>query len=355
MQEIGNMLYQMFLEKCKDKIVEKETLEEYLLSFKKDDLLRLVSAHVLIVEDSKKLSEVYLLRNKSKKEIATYIITKLDDILIPYFEVLSNDVVNELSKIKKSFFELDLYRNIFGFATLMAFKKFSFAKINYNSKNNKVLFYIPQEFISVFQKCTNNEELMKRNKNNNELFERITGFLDIYGVIPLDVLIDICRQNRMNLEYSQLYKLLSVWQILDRGLCVQPYKDKHLVANAGLVDEVISFYENTNKKYKIYTPKQYQLLSQNHLYKHTVSYQKLYEYIEKNFDIDDDFSNEFDNFIVMDYIYSAQLSREKAKENFYHNIDEIFETLTEQEKNKLHSLVFKVFEECPKWYKNGHK
>ena len=57
----------------------------------------------------------------------------------------------------------------------------------------------------------------------------------------------------------------------------------------------------------------------------------------------------------MDYIYSAQLSREKAKENFYHNIDEIFETLTEQEKNKLHSLVFKVFEECPKWYKNGHK
>lgn len=233
-------------------------------------------------------------------------------------------------------------------------KTFSLAKIEYNAKDDSIKPFMPKEFIKVFEDNLNNEELLKINNYNNEIYNYSEAVINTYGIITLKKLHDIFESQMFKIDIDELNHVIESKSFFEE-INIYLYNDEKLLCNLEFADEdyALDFYEEQRMHYNKFSKQDYKLISEGKYVDKLKSYKKFVNYLCRNYigiSKDIEFIKQI---IVNDYIYSAQISIEDADNNFKKNIQDFIET-DEETLNELLVLMKNIYREYPKWIKRGN-
>lgn len=339
------------------KINEKETLEEYLSSFKNEELTRLSITHVWFEDNIEELIEVHNLNKKPKKDIIKYITDDLYKIFSIYGKILCETDLKDLTKIvddggnyKVSFDDFE-----FPLSFINLLNNLSLAKIYYDEKNEMLQIFINKDITNVLKDILHDKDIINYNKQFNEICGYTEGVLNAYGVVPLSVLHELFEKQMYKIDIEELNKVIGGKALFDEIFNMCEYDNDMLIGGLDfyMEDEIINFYNKQEGEYKYYSKRDFLLLKDDKYMKSFKSYKNLIKYLKANFEGIDN-TEEIDMFVIMDYISTAQISVEDADDNFNNNIDELFE-VDEIEKTRIRNMVRQIFNEYPKWKKRGNK
>lgn len=354
MFEVADMIKKEILN-MNNKKVKEENLNEFLTSFKNEELTRFTMAQIFIDEDYGNLFKVHSLGNRPKKYIVEYIINSLDKILDSYIKIIRTveikqlKLVLEYNKKKMEFGKLPISINLVNFL-----RSFSIAKIEYNESEDSLKFFMPEEYIEIFKKSLDNKKLLEINNYNNKVFEYARALVDTYGVIPIDKLHEIFEQQIFKIDKQKLQHIITI-------ICM--YEDYHIYGYNGEMffcnlefeseDDALDFYDAQIMTYKKYSKEDYKKIADGVYVEGLKSYKKFINYLCRNYTGISQGIEDIKNFIVNDFISFAQISMEDAERAFRTNIIKILDA-NEQEVEELLILMKNIFKEYPKWIKSGN-
>lgn len=338
-----------------NKKVSNETMNEYLTSFKNEELTRLAITQVFVDKDYINLFKIKNLNNRPKKIIIEYITKNLDKILKSYIKIIKDVELQQLKLIidnngKKLFFE----ERPISIHFINFLKIFSLAKVEYNDKDKSIKTFMPKEFIKIFESSLNNKELLEINKYNNKIFDYSETIINTYGIITLEKLHEIFESQMFKIDIDELNHIIESKGMFEE-INIYLKMEEKLLCNIEFSDEdfALSFYDEQKMHYKKFSKEDYKLISEGNYVDKLKSYKKFVNYLCRNYvgiNRDIEFIKEM---IVNDYIYSAQTCIEEADDNFKKNIQDFIET-DEQTLNELLILIKNIYKEYPKWIKRGN-
>lgn len=355
-EKINDVIKEEILIKNNKKIKE-ETLEEYLSSFKNEELTRLAVLHVQVDKDYKDLFKIKNLKNKPKKYIIDYITCNLDKILKCFTKIITNNNLEQLKKIisKQNDINYNMYKLNLSFHTILFLKSFALAKVEYTKKTSTLRIYIPLEFRMILDKYLNDSNLLNENKQFNKVCDYVEAMLDVYGVIPLSELHEIFEKQVFKIELEDLEHIIESKCMIDDLFNTYLYDGDKLICAIifDFEDNALDFYENQKGCYKKYGKKTLEMIKNGAYVETLKSYKKFVNYLCRNFDnVSQDIEN-IKQMIILDYIDTAQISEEKANSNFNNNIRMMFE-LNDQDLEEMRLFVSNIYDEYPKWKKRGN-
>ena len=118
-------------------------------------------------------------------------------------------------------------------------------------------------------------------------------------------------------------------------------------------DEAEEYLNNQAEDYKIY-PKEFYINVVNRDYlKSLKSYENLYEYLLKYYDLELNEEEDIFELIICDCLYQVQESKSKAKEAILKKLDEYF-NINSKQKNEIINYLNRIYYDYPKWMKKGN-
>ena len=155
-EKIRNMVLQEFNDNLK-----KETLDEYLNSFKLKELRSFI---ILLALDCSDKNYSKILVSNKKKDIIQFIKENFVLILEKFVKLVNPKDIKFLKKVlskysieEKFIIESSLY-------LLMLLDNFNIAKIKYYHEINQVSFYFPNEFSDTFLNLLDDSSILFQNK-----------------------------------------------------------------------------------------------------------------------------------------------------------------------------------------------
>ncbi len=351
--KIEKILKEEFLVKGSKKI-DEQNLHEYLNSLKKEELIRFIAIYPMVSSDNKALKELLQLNKKPKKDIVQYIEERLDKILKSYFKIIKTEEIKQLKIIlKNNGVEFPLYELNISIHVIDLLKRFSLAKVDYNLKKDSIKFFIPSEYVAIFNRFFKNKKIMDENRRNSEIYDYFVTIINTYGVVPLKKFYELFEKQMFKIEKDELENVIMGFSFNEEFYCYR-CDDDELFCNIDFyeMESALDFYNEQKGDYKEYSKKEYEMISDFSYVDGLKSYQKLVDYLCRNYI---DISKDIDyikDFLVIDYISSAQLSKEIADKNFRINAVKILD-VDNRELEYLLKLVRNVFCDYPKWIKGG--
>lgn len=346
-EEIQNILLNIDNRKIKE-----QSLEEYLNSFKKNELFEILSLHI---NSSKDVIGMYVLKEKSKRKLIEYICDNLKDILkihLKYMKIESLNFLKDiLPTIKEKNYDITDKKIPITFASY--FKKFHLAIFEYDEESIK--FFMPKKFIQTFEELINESNTIKENLKNNELFNYIYNITNAYGIIDLNTLYKFVNENLYKIEKEEFINKLNLFEISDDYLHIYEYNDEKIVCNIEFQTEdmAINFYNRQTEDYKKYSLDELKLIGDNKYVENLSSYNKFIEYLNSIFDLTEEDTKYITDFLIMNYIYSANISKDEADKGFKMNASSMFD-LEDSEIEDMRKIAEKIFKDYPKWIKRGN-
>lgn len=354
MDEIGEILRDEFLN-SNNKRIKDETIEEYLASLKNCELTRLAITQVFVDMDYVKLFKVKNLNNRPKKYIIDYIMDNLDAILRSYIKIIGTDELEQLKLVMNN----NGKKVIFGkFPISIHFinilKNFSLAKVEYNKKEDSLKFFMPQEFIKIFEDGLKDKKLLEENQYNSKAFAYVKTVVDTYGIVTLNKLHELFETQMFKIDITRLQHIIESISMYEE-IYIYYYNNEVLLCSLEFdtEDMALNFYNKQKMTYKKYSKENYKLISDYTYVKKLKSYKKFVNYLCKNYVGISEDMDYIDEFIVYEYISFAQLSIDEADQAFKANIVEIFE-VNDKELEEMLGLIRNIFNEFPKWIKRGN-
>lgn len=335
-----------------NKKVKEENINEFLKGFSKEELTRFAITQVMIDEDFLNLYKVHNLNHKPKKIIIKYILDNLEDILRAYIKIMDTNILNAFKIIIKNNGKEINEDNSISLKSIYFIKQFSIAKVEYNKKQNYVKFFMPKEYIEIFNKALIDKELLEENQYFDEVFNYSKNVINTYGIITTDKLHELFVSQMYDIDIDELMHIVAAKAFYED---IEIFEEENLLCSIEFIDidYAIDFYENQKGKYKIFDKEDYQAISDGTYVEKLKSYKDLVNYLCRNYQgiyNDIDFIRDF---IVNDFIATAQIDLKEAKVNFKHNITDIIDADSKEIK-KLLELTEKVYQEYPKWKKRGN-
>ena len=338
-----------------NKKVKEQTLKRYLKSFDLDELIRFLTPKVFVDEETGNISDMEMININSKKNLINYITNNLEDILKCFIEKTRTEEVNQLKFILENnnkdllFDECPLSLNFINDLKILCF-----TKVYYNNKKDLIKFFMPIEFIEIFNKILKDKEVLEKNKYYNDIYDYTESIINTYGIITLTKLLELFEKQMFKIEEEKLINIVNLSLSYDK-LIFHPSEEDVLVCNLEFSNEDAAeeFYKDQTEDYKVYSKEEYKKISSyDYLYK-LKSYNELKNYFSNNYKtIEIDFEK-FKKSIVTNYINIAQVSIDSANEFFKIHIKYFIEVDNEKEDYIL-KLVNDIFENYPKWRKRGN-
>ena len=335
--------------------IKVETLNEYLGSLKVKELHKMAIFPAFIDDDFLSFAEVERLKNKPKKNIIAYVTKNLDKILESYIKIIRTNEINQLKIIIKNNNKKIIFGDLpISIHFLLFLKKFFIAKVEYDNKDDSFRVFIPEEFITILNNCFENKELLKLNKLNNNVYNYVKNVINTYGVITIDKLYELFEKQMFRINEDKLRHIITICSVYEEENFYEYNGEIILYSSSFESDEdALAFYNSQKMNYKKYSKEDYKNIANFQYAEKLKSYKKFVNYLYRNYyDISDIFDY-IKNFIIYDYLASAQLSIEEADNNFKANIIKILE-VDNEEIEELLKLMKNIFNEYPKWIKRGN-
>ncbi len=358
LENIDEVLITSILKEENQKIKKEESLEEYLKSFKNESLTRMCIFKVFENEDFGDMYKVYNLNHKSKKFIINYIKPNIDKIWESFFQTIPINRVDLIKRIVDNDGLLEYTLEDFDgdLLSIMMFKNYALAKVEYNEKKEIIKLFMPKEFCDSIKLSLKNKKIMELNKRNNEIYDYTEGLLEAYGIIEIDDLYDmIAKDYKMNMQ--EFNKILESKSMIDE--CMYIYYDddsyQKIICNIEFSEEeeAWEFFKKIKGTYKHFTKKEMEKLKDKSYINDLKSYQKLTKYLESHFEGFKEMDDLINTMLIIEYVTFAQLDEKESEESFLQNISEFFEA-NEKDKKEILNLMKEIYKECPKWKKRGN-
>lgn len=328
-----------------NKKIKELSLEEYLNELKKNNLFELLS---LYINSSKDVIGMYVLKEKSKRQLIKYINENLKDILTVLVKFMKPDCLNFLKEIIPNLKEKEYEINEdIPFNFVMYFKKFYLASFEYNENNLKC--FMPKQFVDTFEIILKDKNILKENEKNNLIYKDIINILSAYGIIELDSL------NKFINYKESLESLLNLFSLSDDYIHIYEFENQKLICNIEFQTEdmAIDYYKKQTGIYKKFSTDDLELIGNGTYASKSKSYTEFINYLKEIFDLTEEDTNYILDFLIDNYIYTANISKEEANEEFKINAKNMFD-LSDEEIEDMRKIAEKIFDDYPKWIKRGN-
>lgn len=355
--DFRKIIFNEMVKEYNKKYKECTSLKEYLnKNYTKDELLSLVIMSALL-DKEEKLHEILSLKGKGKDKLIDFVVDDLPSIiknnllLTEEYDVeFLNNILKEGSPVVINAEELPLtFINNLGHHKLVHFC--------YDEKAGLININIQKDIADEIKKILNNKSFTKEHKKIINFEDNIEMLLEIYGIIDNNRLYKMYNETFEKMDYKLFDDLLTYVVMKDNSISYKKINNTEYTISIDLEDEkldkLLDYINNNEGDYKTY-PKEFYISVMNREYlKSLKSYQLLYDYFLRDYDLDLDKDTDVFELVVVDYIYQMQISREQAKENILKNLDHFFD-INSKEKNIIISYLNKIYYEYPKWCKKGN-
>lgn len=338
-----------------NKKIKEENLKEYLTSLKKEELIKMAISQTFIDKNYFDLYKVNNLKNKAKKEIIDYITEKLDKILESFIKIIKTEEIEQLENVIKNNGKKILFDDLkVSIRFILLLKNFSLAKVEYNNKEDSLKIFMPKEFVDIFNNCFKNKKLLELNNYNNKVYNYVRDVINTYGIVTLDKLYELFESQMFKIDKKDLKHIIEIVTIYEEEH-IYEYNGETLLCSVEFGDEdyALYFYDSQKMDYKRYSKEDYKNISSFKYVEKLKAYKKFVNYLCRNYGGISEDLEYINDFIVYDYLASAQTSIETADYNFRANIVKILE-VNNGEIEELLKLMKNIFKEYPKWIKRGN-
>ena len=338
-----------------NKKIKEENLKEYLTSLKKEELIKMAISQTFIDKNYFDLYRVNNLKNKAKKEIIDYITEKLDKILESFIKIIKTEEIEQLENVIKNNGKKILFDDLkVSIRFILLLKNFSLAKVEYKNKEDSLKIFMPKEFVDIFNNCFKNKKLLELNNYNNKVYNYVRDVINTYGIVTLDKLYELFESQMFKIDKKDLKHIIEIVTIYEEEH-IYEYNGETLLCSVEFGDEdyALYFYDSQKMDYKRYSKEDYKNISSFKYVEKLKAYKKFVNYLCRNYGGISEDLEYINDFIVYDYLASAQTSIETADYNFRANIVKILE-VNNGEIEELLKLMKNIFKEYPKWIKRGN-
>ena len=122
---------------------------------------------------------------------------------------------------------------------------FSIVKVEYNSKKDSLKFFMPKEFIDIFESSLKNKKILEENKFNNKVYDYVETVINTYGIVTLNKLHELFENQMFKIDKDELQHIIASIAIYEE-VYIYEYKGKMLLCNLEFADEDLAlvFYDN---------------------------------------------------------------------------------------------------------------
>lgn len=352
-----NNIAKMMLEQYKDKIVVEESLQDYLKSFTKDELI--IKLGICCGCDNyKSLGEILLLQTKKKEEIVRYIIKNIDSLYVGLFHYVDARFFNFFKNLinNNGYMKICLDDFKWSISFIMFIRRVGIAKICYISKSREVEVYIPKEILLSIKSLVNNRGIIKKNQKNSDIIYNVECMIDTYGLIDFDSLYNIYNEVFSKIDKEVLLSIISSYSLFSEGINIFDGDNLKLICGVNFVDEddAFSYYYSTEGDYKVFTKDEYYAISDKSYILKIDDYYELMDFLSETFEMDEDDLNSFVKIILVDYLYSCMEDDRVSKSNLMSKLDDMFEGIIINDKVKIGKLCKNIYLNYPNWGQKGY-
>ena len=83
-----------------------------------------------------------------------------------------------------------------------------FTKVYYNNKKDLIKFFMPIEFIEIFNKILKDKEVLEKNKYYNDIYDYTESIINTYGIITLTKLLELFEKQMFKIEEEKLINIV---------------------------------------------------------------------------------------------------------------------------------------------------
>lgn len=357
--ELGVLISEAILSAFNKKIKYDLSLEECLKKYTKDELMIFYSVHLIYNNELSKLVSFRDHNGKKKENVVSEFASNLRDIMYSYLSIMKTSILNEYKRYFKDSnrvslsFETDKIKML----SIIEINSLFFIDCYYDKKNNKLDLYIPECFYGIFKELVSDKTLNKINIKNNKVFKGIYALVNTYGILTFDDTYQLLKKLGIKIEYVDFENLVlsagdtKGFYFTAEGSCKLIYNIAFEEDGNDIVDycDILSDDINMNLDASIIKK-----IGDDEYFYELKPYKMLIKYLSNIYYGFKEDHKDFDMLIVADFIDTAQIDTEEAEENFYNNIEEVFEDLTDEMKEKILGYLWNIYKCYPKWVKRGN-
>lgn len=362
MNSIERTVTELFCSNFKDKINKNENYDEYISSFTKDKIERLLKINAIIEDNNSKLAHVLAISTHKKnivvaefkkniKEIYTNIIKNVNENVIKQLEIYLKEYKNNIMEINLPNIKYSLH-----FIELLNIN--CIAKVKYQKKENIIYLYTPTEIKELLKDILKNDKIKKENRKNNIYKSNLHNLISTYGIISIKKLTDIYNNIYGKIDESTIVQNIIANAMFDENIKLAMTEEGYIAYGLDFEneDDALEFFYSLpeNIEYKMYTQKEYEEIGEGTYHYDFKEFDELYDFLEMNFNMSEEEIYDFDDMFVLDYIFSYQLDANIAKKNLSNNLDKLFMGLNISDKAYISKLILSIAENYPNFNYKGH-
>lgn len=331
--------------------IKEDSFEDYFDFLKKNEIFSILS---LYMNSSSDVIEMYVLKDKSKRELIKYIKENLETILRINFNyifkddlVILKEMVGRIKEKDYNISDLNISVNLLRF-----FKRFYFAQFEYNS--NVLNSYMPKETVDTFLKLLNDNNALNENHRTFEIMNYIMYVTSAYGIIDLTSLHRLCEKQLFKISKDKLLRIIKDFEDTYEYIHVYDSNDVLVCSDVFNTEDIATdFYNSQSSEYKEYSLSELKEIYDGKYVKNLGSYKEFIEYLNDVFDLSDEDISYIIDFLIMNYIHLSYLDKENANECFLESARDMFD-LPDEEIEHMREITERIYLEGPKWEFRGN-
>lgn len=362
MNSMEETITELFCSNFKDKIDGDESYDDYISSFTKEQIERLLKINAALEDDNSKLARVLAISIHKKNTVIEEFKQNIKDIYVSMIKSVDEDVIKQLEmylkEYKSNILEIDLLNLKYSLHFIELLNMNCIAKVKYLKKEKKLYLYTPIEIRKLLKDILKNNEIKKESKKNSKYKSNLHNLIATYGIIPVKKLADIYNNIYEKIDEKTIIKRVITNAIFDADIKLVTSEEGYIAYGIGFEDEdnALEFFYSLPEdlEYKIYTEKEYMEIGEGVYHYNFKEFDELYDFLEMNFNMSEDEIYDFDDMFVLDYIFSYQLDADVAKRNLSNNLDKQFKKLNISDRAYISKLILSIARNYPNFNYKGH-
>lgn len=343
-ENLGELIIDIMTREYKDKVDEKKDLRDYLKEKTKKELLQLYLLYGYAGDIEYIVEEIVHLEDKKKEEIIDSIMNFLDTQIVSIFNFFNHERQNDIKNIANEEGCFKFSKDGISFDTIKILKqlKFIFCK----REENGIVIHMPKFIRDKVNSIVGDLYLDYYNK----VIYYSKGIADTYGAIDIENAYDIVKDDFL-ISFEKYDSIIKFVTLLELEPIYYSF-DYKCICSFNLRDEEANELLQHEKDLIVYNRELYGDMSNDTYLVNLKEYREFRNFLQEYYDFDINKDIILRGEIVNDYIGTAQLDEEKAKQNLKGALDRYFE-IDDSEKIEIINYIDKIRKRMPIWKQGG--